>query len=242
MMNEKKDLMGDITKDENSMKKYLLIGGGIFTIFVIGIVLSKFIFSSSSNDSTKVILPPEPTTINKKNDDTTLFNSIPIEKENDNLANDNKEEETIKKINSKPTTEEIEKENKEVVKVPEKKDEVKEQPISKEVVKPQKKIEDVKQKVEKRVEKEVKPKPIQNKKVIRNYYLQVAAVTRGKVSKDFLKLINKNGFNYKIIEVNLNGREIKRVLIGPFTKSEAKEALPKVKNKISSSAFIKRIK
>lgn len=242
-MNEKKDLMGDITKDESSMKKYLLIGGGVFTIFVIGIVLSKFIFSSSSNDSTKVILPPEPTTINKKND-TNLFNSIPIEKESDNLSNsnnkDNTEEETIEKINSKATTEEIEKENKEVAKVPEKreekKEEIKEIAKEKEIVKSQQKIEKVKEKVKKEV------KSIQNKKVIRNYYLQVAAVTRGEVSKDFLKLINKNGFNYKIIEVMLNGRKIKRVLIGPFTKVEAKKALPIVKNKISSSAFIKRIK
>ena len=101
-------------------------------------------------------------------------------------------------------------------------------------------------KVKKVVEK---PKKESIKKVVKTttknypYFIQVAAVTRGEPNPMFLKLIKKNGFNYKIEEVTIKGKKIKRVLVGGFkTKQEALKALPKVKKSISSSAYIKRVK
>jgi len=75
-----------------------------------------------------------------------------------------------------------------------------------------------------------------------DYYIQVASLTKLSPSAKFLKKIEANGFKYKIIEANVNGKIVKRVLIGGYSYKEAKKILPIVKEKISKSAFIKRLK
>jgi DedD protein len=251
-MEEKNDLMKNIANDNsNNMKKYLIIAGLVFVIFVIGIVIAKFAFGTSK-DNTQVILPPEPTTKTQKSD-TELFNSIPVE-QTDTVDNN-----IQPKVEKKPQTEETEQkqnivaqptqENVTEFKKPEPIKTVKPvKPEVKQVQSSQPTKTEVPKKVVKTVSK-AKPKPVQIKKktihkkvLVRNYYIQVAAVTRGEPSKKFLKLIKENGFNYKISEVAIKDKKIKRVLIGPFTKIEAQKELSKVKAKITASAFIKKLK
>ena len=228
MMNEKNDLMQDISSESsNNLRKYLMIGGGVFVLFVVGIVAAKFLFSEPKKSDTAVILPPEVTTKQKK-DDTALFNDIPVENDTD-----------FKKPLVEKTTNTQTKKT-EQPKLETKKVEQKIQESPKPIIAEEKIIE--KPKVAK---KEVKIKKVVPKKVaktIKKYYIQVAA-TRGKPSKRFLKLITKNGFTYKIMEVNVKGIKVKRILVGGYaTYKDVKKALPKVKSKISSSAFIKVIK
>jgi cell division septation protein DedD len=217
-MEEKNDLMGNITNDNNKMKKYLIVGGLVFVIFVIGIVIAKFVFGASK-DNTQVILPPEPTTKTQKAD-TELFSSIPVEKSD---KTDNIKVNPEKKV-SQP------KQEKNIT----------------EFKKPEPtKIEDVNIETKKNTTKEFKPKQKKQNisiKTVKNYYIQVAAVTRGEPSKRFLKLIRKSGFKYKIMTFKIKGKNIKRVLVGPFTEKEARKELSKVKAKITASAFIKKLK
>ena len=230
MINEKNDLMQDISSENsNNLRKYLLIGGGVFVLFVIGIVSAKFLFSEPQKSDTAVILPPEVTTKTKK-DDTALFNDIPVENENE-----------FKKpeIKKTPIKEEVKIENPP-------KEEIKEEKksIPKNVVEKPKEVLPKKitpQKPKKEVKKE-KNHPVKQTKKSKKYYIQVAA-TRGKPSVKFLKLIKKNGFEYKIMQVEVNGVKIKRILVGGYSNyKEVKKILPQVKKKISSSAFIKVIK
>jgi len=223
-MEEKNDLINNIANDDNNMKRYLIIGGGIFTVFIVGIVLAKFLFSTP-NDNTKVIVAPESNV--KTDKEVDLFNSLPVEKETQN--NDKNDNFVKPKIdNNQVANNQVFSENKE--------DKFKETLESETIpnTKPIKKVvpPTPKQNIE-------KPK-VQNRNS--NYYIQVAAVTRGEVSKNFLKLITKSGFSYKIIDVEIKGKHIKRVLVGPFSKEEVKKALVEVKSKISSSAFIKKLK
>ena len=223
-MEEKNDLINNIANDDNNMKRYLIIGGGIFTVFIVGIVLAKFLFSTP-NDNTKVIVAPESNV--KTDKEVDLFNSLPVEKETQNSdKNDNFVKPKID--NNQVANNQVFSENKE--------DKFKEALESETIpnTKPIKKVvpPTPKQNIE-------KPK-VQNRNS--NYYIQVAAVTRGEVSKNFLKLITKSGFSYKIIDVEIKGKHIKRVLVGPFSKEEVKKALVEVKSKISSSAFIKKLK
>ena len=243
-MEEKNDLMQDWTKDSgNNLKKYLIIAGSVFVLFVIGIVVSKFMLSNQKND-TEVILPPE-IKVDKKQD-TKLFNDIPIQKDND-IVQDNNDfkkpditNDTIDTTNNnQPKT------NQDII------DDVKNNTSTKK--------DNIQQPIQ--TQQTPKPKPVtqnqttQNSVPIKkphpqkpktttpkNYYIQVAALTRGNPSDKFLKLIKNNGFNYKIVEVTINNRHIKRVLIGGYTKAEAKNVLPKIKKTISSSAFIKKLK
>jgi len=223
-MEEKNDLLQGMNND-NNMKKYLIIGGLVFVIFVVGIVVAKLMFSSS-NQNTKVILPPETTTKVQKSD-TELFNSIPVEdnKQNKQVSNnqDNFEKPVVQDTNNFVNNKQELQNKPEVVQQPKKVEEIQQKPVYKPVIQP-KKVTNI----------------VDNSN--KNYYIQVAAVTRGNPSKKFLEVITKNGFNYKIVTVNIKDKTIKRVLVGRFTKNEAKKALPKIKTNISSSAFIKRLK
>jgi DedD protein len=244
-MEEKNDLMKDLTQnDTNNLRKYLLIGGGVFVIFVIGIVVSKFLFSTPKKDDTAVILPPE---IQQDKKDTNLFNNIPIEN-NQPIQPQKKEEFKKPQIQSQspapventqsiPQIDNSQQEQK-LISQPAHQPKPIEKPQPQSQPQPQPKSQPI---------PKHQPKPTLKEKKVKvqklNYYIQVTAVTRGEPNPKFLKLIKKNGFNYKIEEVTIKGKKIKRVLVGGFkTKQEALKALPKVKKSISSSAFIKRVK
>ena len=230
MMNSEKDnLIQDVSSDSNNnLRKYLLIGGGVFVLFVVGIVVSKFLFSTPKKSNTAVILPPE-VNVKQKKADTALFNEIPVENENEN---------GFKKPEIIPETENVDKKAdtsiKKIEPQPIAMDKL-ENPVEREIKKP---------KIEKRVEKKEKiiPKKNSNTKLEKKYYIQVAA-TRGNPSKRFLNLLKKNKLEYKIIDVTVKGTKIKRILVGGYANyKDVKKALPDVKKKISSSAFIKVLK
>lgn len=181
-------------------------------------IIGVIIFAIYSNTSKedKNIVLPP----EEKEEKVTNFKEIPIKEENDNLA--------IKKL--------LDNENKQ-----------KEQNLTqKEKMKKEKKI--VKKVEEKPVIKEKVSIPKKEiKKVAKNYYIQVGALIKyQKPNKEFLNLIKKEGYNYKIYEVSIvkNGQKIKirKILIGPFTQEEARKELIKIKRKISQNAFIYRIK
>ena len=221
-MDEKNDLINNINgKDDKKLRKILFIGGSIFILFVMVVVVSKFLFSSDKDD-TKVILPTEIKQVKSDTQkDDNLFQDIPVD---DNTAVI--EEKQFKKP---------EPQNNEVIN-----DNVKENVANNtEVVEiSKKKVQELKETKEKSLEMP-KSKPITHNK----YYIQVAAVIRKEPSKKFLELIRTNGFEYTIVEVNVKGNQVKRVLVGPYNGySEAKKALAQVKKTISSSAFIKRVK
>ncbi len=229
------DLIQNFNEESgNNLRKYLLIGGGLFVLFVVAIVASKFLFSSPKKENTTVILPPD--IKQNQNKDTNLFNDIPVQ--NDNSFKKPITDDTQPKQTQQPVQQAQQVQNKPVsqpeqVQTPAPQTTVVPTPKPKIVTKP------------KPIVKKVKPKVIHKKevrKIVKNYYIQVAAVTKTNPSKRFLRLITKNGFKYKIVEVNVKGMKVKRVLVGPFSRNELKPALKKVKAKISASAFVKRIK
>lgn len=79
-----------------------------------------------------------------------------------------------------------------------------------------------------------KPK---KKPVVRQiHYIQVGSFKKTP-SKQFLGVITRSGFRYKITSPNVKG--LKRLLIGPYNSYDAaKAALPRVKDRINKSAFI----
>ncbi len=246
-MNEKNELLQD--NDSNKLTKVLVIGAGIFIIFVIVVVIYKFV-SGDNTSKTKVILPPE------IKQDTALFKSVAIGDNLDNTSDDTstKNDTTTNDKTQNPVTENVvipEKTNEVVTKTTQAKKEKtiikKEVPIKTEESTP--KVILTTQKTEpKKVKVVVKKQVNKHKKVIKvgHYYIQVAALIRNKPSKKFLAIIKKHQFNYKIIEVkiHLNGKDlkVKKVLIGPYKNhSEARKYLKKVKKDISSGAFILKV-
>lgn len=229
-MSEKEDLLQE-KSDTNKLTKVLIIAASVFIIFVVVVVIYKFV-SGDDTSKTKVILPPE---IKKE---TTLFKDVTISDIDKEIKNDIKEEEPKKEIIPKVTNI-TEVETVKVTKEPKKEEVKKEEPI---------KIETT-PKIEKPKEVIVTPpKKIEPKKIVatKQYYIQVAALTKNSPSNKFLALIKKEGFKYKVFEtnININGKslKVKKVLVGPYKNyDEAKKYLNRVKKNISSGAFILKV-
>ena len=77
---------------------------------------------------------------------------------------------------------------------------------------------------------------------IGNYYVQVGSFS-GQPSNDLLYKITKAGYHYKIIKFPVNGKQIAKLLIGPYRKrSDAVELLAKIKEQIQKDAFIAEVR
>ncbi len=67
------------------------------------------------------------------------------------------------------------------------------------------------------------------------YYAQVGAFSN-KPNDEFISIIKKNGYNYKVV----NGENgLSKILIGPYEgKEKANAALTKIRDRINKSAFL----
>ena len=75
-----------------------------------------------------------------------------------------------------------------------------------------------------------------------NFYIQVGSFT-GKPKEALLYKITRAGYHYHIIEFPLNGKQISKLLIGPYKqRSYALTLLEKVKKRIQKDAFIAEIR
>jgi len=74
-----------------------------------------------------------------------------------------------------------------------------------------------------------------------SYYIQVGLFTQ-KPNHKFLKSITNKGFKYKNHKIIRNGKELNKILIGPFhNEKEARKALKVIKKFIEHGAFITKL-
>lgn len=75
-----------------------------------------------------------------------------------------------------------------------------------------------------------------------NYYVQVGSFS-GRPKDALLHKITSAGYRYKIIDFPMDGKQISKLLIGPYNKrSDAVELLENVKRQIQADAFIAEIR
>jgi len=227
-MAKKDDLLN--FSEKKSIKKPLIYGIIAFLVFIIG-VFGYAIYRNTKQEN--VVIPPQ---IEQKQD-SSLFQDVPIETE-DNTATDTDEKSITKKL--------IENDKAAEAKAKPQADTVKQQQKTSQSTNVQK--------VQKPVEESPKPAAVTNKKQSKqissgpkNYYVQVAALmTYAKPNQNFLNLIKKEGYSYRLYKTHYykNGKkiEITKILIGPFSKSEVRKELPKIKKRITQSAFVFKVK
>ena len=225
----KEDLLME-NNNKNNLKKPLIYGAAAFLVFIIA-VIGFAIFQNTKNENNQIVpaenkpqeVKPQPQQNN------TNFQPLQIEEETPKI---DKQALVEEKPQQKPKTEEpkteenIENINKNANEV------------------------EIKQPQEEKIVETVKKPAVKNTKpaLLGKYYIQVAALLKHATpNKKFLQLIKKSGFNYKFYTTYIvrNGEKIKvtKVLVGPFkTRSEAKKALLKVKQKITQNAFIFKVK
>ena len=84
------------------------------------------------------------------------------------------------------------------------------------------------------------PTPISS---MSGYFIQVGATSKSFPDSRFLQKIKNNGYDYIVHKVVVKGRNIKKVLVGPYgTRAEARNNLSSVQSSINPSAYIFRVK
>lgn len=73
-------------------------------------------------------------------------------------------------------------------------------------------------------------------------YIQVFSLNTLDPKSKELKILKDNGYEYKIYKTNVNGKELTKVLVGPYKESELKAELEKIRSKIAKGAFTFRVK
>jgi DedD protein len=252
-MDEKNDLNDILIKsndkgNEGNFKNWILSIAGVLIIFIMGMLLFQLISEETpKKDSESTILPPVP----PSEPTQELFEELPVGELSDELEEQEsteakesldamirriKEQKSVSSEPEEPAMDKLAKESiEESQPLPPVETKVNPTPVET-VVETPKKVEPVPVK-----KAEVKPVKKVTKKVApkKQYYAQVASLTKYAPNKKFLKSIKTAGYEYKIVEKNVKGIQVKRVYVGPFnSRGKANLELDNIRAKISTSAYV----
>lgn len=232
--NELNDIILNRSTGNNGMKKIMLAVASLAILLIIVVVIMSSINSGGTANLPQPIEPPKNIQTQAPIDEDPLFEPIAIE-ESDS------EEENLDNV-AKKIKEQSRKEESELISGPE--DTFIEQET--EVVVPAKYEKPVKKVVQKPVVKETPKKTVKKtapKPAVKgNYYIQVGSFGRYAPDAKFLKNITGNGFRYKLHKLTVNGKEMTKVLVGPYTNDKtARKDLGMIRKTIEPGAFLSRI-
>lgn len=229
--------------NETNKRKYLILGLVLIILFLLTIVIIRL--------------------LNSPSDDESFSNSQEQTKEEQSLENDSIEQQYQKIIDEKlknikeqtNQTQEVDTQDSElnIDSIEQKEKKVEEETAKPDVFgikeKQEAKKEVVKQ-VTKPVVKKQEAKKQETTKTVKEQistskpkgtFVQVGAFSK-QPAKKYLEKIEKNGFNYTIYKVTVNGKVYNKVLVGPYNnRTKAEENMSIIKRKLNiSSAFILR--
>lgn len=246
----------DSKKTENT-KKWLLTAASMILLFLIILIIMKMLNKPDSPTQENIAtvgesvetLVPDDMQDNTADESENLFKKEPIIDETSET--DLKFEEMVRKLKEQdkeeePVVEKLPEPKEEVVAVKDTK-EVKPKEIKPivQVVPQEIKAPEVKTAPKPKVVQKAAPVYVPETKIpsISGYFIQVGATAKSFPDKRFLQKIKRAGFDYIVHGVNIKGKQIKKVLVGPYsTRDGAKNALGAVKANINPSAYIYRIK
>ncbi len=255
---ENRSELSDIVLEKGSdrssnLKRILMVVAFLVLIFLIALASMKMMNKDPKKDPSKLILPPENNNSQEvpATKDDQLFNQkMPIIEENpkqesfENMIKTLKEkelqkqEEANKKVEAKAPSENIE--PKEApTKAPPPPVKPKEEPK-----KPTTQATPSKQPTTTAATTPSKSTPSSPKTTATagNIYIQVGAVTTTPEPK-VLNNLKAKGFEYKLYPVDVNGKQITKILVGPYAKAEdAQTALISVRANVNKDAFIYKVK
>lgn len=235
--------------NETNKRKYLILGLVLIILFLLTIVIIRLLNSPSDDDSFS-------NTQEKTNEEKSLENDS-IEQQYQKII-----DEKLKNIKEQTNqTEEVNTEDSElnIDSIEQKEKKVEEEAAKPDVFGIKKEQEEAKKEVVKKVTKpvvkkqEVKKQEVKKQKTTKTVkkstntskpkgtFVQVGAFSK-QPAKKYLEKIEKNGFNYTIYKVTVNGKVYNKVLVGPYNnRTKAEENMSIIKRKLNiSSAFILR--
>lgn len=228
---------------KENKKKYIILGIALVLLFVITIVIIRLITNEGSND----VKFQEQSTLEQDK----ALNDEKIQQEYQQILNDK-----LKKVNENNMVEIPKEANAELKKLEEQEESLPTQEVHqpnplnivKEEVVEQQQEEvpaPVKEVVEPVVEKPVVKQVTTPKKptvASKGVYIQIGAFSKTPTDK-YLSDITAKGYNYKLHNMNVQGKELVKVLVGPYTsRAQAENALGSVRTAFSApGAYILEI-
>lgn len=73
-------------------------------------------------------------------------------------------------------------------------------------------------------------------------YIQIAAVRNFSEDTADIRKLKAHGYSYKLHKVVVNGVEMTKIIVGPYSKDSIKSELAKIKSNVASGAFVINIK
>jgi len=229
--------------NETNKRKYLILGLVLIILFLLTIVIIRLLNSPSDDESFSNSQEQTKEEKSLENDSIEQQYQKIIDEKLKNIKEQTNQTQEVDTQDSELNIDSIEQKEKKVEEetakpdvfgIKEKQEAKKE--VVKQVTKPVvKKQEAKKQETTKTVKKQIstsKPK---------GTFVQVGAFSK-QPAKKYLEKIEKNGFNYTIYKVTVNGKVYNKVLVGPYkNRANAEENMSIIKRKLNiSSAFILR--
>jgi DedD protein len=230
--NELNDIILNKGNGANQNKKIILAVATLGVVLIIVVMLMNSLTSSGTDNLPQAVLPPEPKIAQTapQAEEDPLFEEVEVVQEN-TQTNDNLDQ-IAQKLKAE-SRQEVE-----VVATPVAEEEIKPQPVKEEAKKAVAQPKPAQQQTQaKPAQQQVQAKPATG-----SYYIQVGSFSTYEPNKQFLKSITDKGFKYTYHKVNVGGKTVNKVLVGPFgSEKEARNALRSVRTSIEAGAFLTKI-
>jgi DedD protein len=222
---------------KENKKKYIILGVALVLLFVITIVIIRLITSDGAND----VKFQEQSTLEQDK----ALNDEKIQQEYQQILNDK-----LKKVNENSVVE-VPKETQEDLKQLQEQEEAlpaqeEQQPNPLNIVKEEPVVEPVKTETP-MAKPVVKKEPVPVKTspstaTTKGVYIQIGAFSKTPSDK-YLSDITSKGYNFKLHKMNVQGKELIKVLVGPYSsRTQAQENLNSVRTTLGASgAYILEI-
>lgn len=229
--------------NETNKRKYLILGLVLIILFLLTIVIIRLLNSPSDDESFSNSQEQTKEEKSLENDSIEQQYQKIIDEKLKNIKEQTNQTQEVDTQDSELNIDSIEQKEKKVEEETAKPDVfgIKEkQEAKKEVVKKVTKPVVKKQEVKKQETTKTVKKQISTSKP-KGTFVQVGAFSK-QPAKEYLEKIEKNGFNYTIYKVTVNGKVYNKVLVGPYkNRANAGENMSIIKRKLNiSSAFILR--
>ncbi|ECL3552980.1 SPOR domain-containing protein [Campylobacter jejuni] len=264
--NEFDDIILEKSNKSEKVKKILLRVIALVILFLAIMIVMKLINGSGDeNTQNQSVLPSEPIATQDNNNDTS-FESMPItdntsaedqfealrkqfqDEQNTTTSSSNNNDTTNftmpdQEVPAEPTattsentTPQASTPKQEVTQTAKPKEEAKKQTAVKKEKESTKQIPKKEQNAND-LFKNVDAKPVHSSGLASGIYVQIFSVSNLDQKSKELASVKQKGYDYKLYKTTVGGKEITKVLIGPFEKADIAAELAKIRKDIAKDAF-----
>ncbi|EPY3961395.1 SPOR domain-containing protein [Campylobacter upsaliensis] len=247
MENNKKNEFDDIILEKSNknekIKKILLRAIALIILFLVVMIVMKLI---NSDESTEQLTPPSEPITQAPTESNNGFENMPITENSPEDQFDLLRKQLQGEESNESSQAQIEPSVNNETQTPPPVAKQESNPVKQNIAKPKQEA-PVKENPKKETpKKEANPKdlfknveavPTHSSGLAMGMYVQIFSVSNLDQKSKELANVKAKGYDYKLFKTTVNGKEITKVLIGPFEKDKIANELAKIRQEIAKDAF-----